>query len=340
MRTLLSIFLLFLMAACGKQRDQEAYQFFLRGNDQLLRQDYDQAGRFYTEAIQKKPEFPEALTNRGLVYIQQGNYEKALSDLNNSLKINPRLGSTYQNRGNLFSMQGNYANALRDLEEAVKFIPDSSTAWAFLGNAQYMTGQEDLAMASFQKAEQLRPSDYTTYAFRGWVYVLRKEYEKARQDFENVLKYRPNEPSTVNNLSMVTTMLGDPKKGLEWADRAVKLTEGKLLAYSVNNRAYALLELNRLDEAKAELDRSLRLDDNNAWAYRNLGLFYFKKQQFPQAMDALKKAERMDPSVENLYFYLGNTSQASGKNQEACTYWKKGATLKEKKSIEAAKGCS
>lgn len=325
--------------SCGNQRDQEAYQFFLRGNGQLLKQDYPQAIRFYSEAIKKKENFSEALTNRGLSYLQQGDTEKALTDLNNSLKINPKLGSTYQNRGNLFSLQGQYAPARKDLEESVKLIPDSSSAWALLGNAQYMTGQEDLAFASFDKAIQLRASDYTTYAFRGWIYVLRKEYSKAQDDFKKVLQYKTNESSSVNNLAMVSTMLGNPQEGLKWADLAVKITEGKLLAYSVNNRAFALLELNRLEDAKAELDRSIRLDETNAWAYRNLGIYYLKKADATRALEELKKAEEIDPSVDELNYYLGKTYEVMAKSAEKCKSWQKGALLKEKKALEAFKSC-
>ncbi|MDR6195238.1 tetratricopeptide repeat protein [Siphonobacter sp. SORGH_AS_0500] len=336
---LLSLLFLVFSVSCGNQREQEAYQFFLRGNDQLLKQDYPQAIRFYTEAIKKKEDFSEALTNRGLSYLQQGDTEKALSDLNNSLKINPKLGSTYQNRGNLFSLEGQYAPARKDLEEAVKLIPDSSSAWALLGNAQYMTGQEDLAFSSFDKAAQLRPSDYTTYAFRGWIYVLRKEYAKAQEDFKKVLQYKPNEPSSVNNLAMVSTMLGNPQEGLKWADLAVKITEGKLLAYSVNNRAFALLELNRLEEAKAELDRSLRLEENNAWAYRNLGIYYLKKSDAAKALQELQKAEKLDPSVDEINYYFGKTYELLGQSAEKCKSWQKGAALHEKKALEAAKTC-
>lgn len=339
MRLVPLFFLALFMLSCGNQRDQEAYQFFLRGNDQLLKQDYPQAIRFYTEALKKKEDFSEALTNRGLSYLQQGDSEKALTDLNNSLKINPKLGSTYQNRGNLFSLQGQYAPARRDLEEAVKLIPDSSSAWALLGNAQYMTGQEDLAFTSFDKATQLRAADYTTYAFRGWIYVLRKEYAQAQEDFKKVLQYKTNEPSSVNNLAMVSTMLGNPQEGLKWADLAVKITEGKLLAYSVNNRAFALLELNRLDEAKAELDRSLRLDEHNAWAYRNLGMYYLKKAEPQKALEVLEKAEQMDPSVDELNYYLGKSYELLGKSAEKCKAWQKGASLKEKKAVEAFKAC-
>lgn len=335
----LLLFLSIFLISCGDQKGQEAYQFFIRGNEQLLKANYPEAIRFYDEALKKKPEFPEALTNRGVAHTQRGEMDQAIEDLNNSLKINNKVGNTYQARGNYFTLTGDFAKARQDLEEAVKLIPDSSASWALLGNAQYMSGQEEQAFQSFDRAVKVRPSDYSIYAFRGWIYVLRKEYDKAAADFRQALKYRPDEPSTVNNLSMVTTQLGDAQEGLKIADKAVKITEGKLLAYAVNNRAFALLELNRPDDAKPELDRSIRLDDQNAWAYRNLGIYYLKKQQHAEALAQLLKAEKMDPSVDDLYFYLGSAYKAAGRSDQACTSFRRGVTLREKKSAEAVKSC-
>lgn len=336
----LFLFLSIFLISCGDQKGQEAYQFFIRGNEQLLKANYPEAIRFYDEALKKKPEFAEALTNRGVAHTQQGKMKEALEDLDNSLRINNKVGNTYQARGNYFTLTSDFVKARQDLEEAVKLIPDSSASWALLGNAQYMTGQEDLAFQSFSQAAKVRPSDYTIYAFRGWIYVLRKDYEKAAADFREALKYRPDEPSTVNNLSMVTTQLGNAAEGLKLADKAVKITEGKLLAYAVNNRAFALLELNQLDEAKQELDRSLRLEEQNAWAYRNLGIYFLKKKQAADALVQLLRAEQLDPSVDDVYFYLGSAYRESGQSDKACTAFRRGASLHEKKSEEVVKSCS
>ncbi|MFT4033111.1 MAG: tetratricopeptide repeat protein [Siphonobacter sp.] len=333
------LFAIILLISCGKQSEQEAYQFFIRGNEQLLFQNYSQAIYFYSEAIKKKPEFPEALTNRGLAYIEEGKTDKALEDLDKSLQINNKLGSTYQVRGQLYTALNDFNKARTDLEQAVKIVPDSSTAWALLGNAQYMTGQEDLSFHSFTKAQELKPGNYLTYALRGWVYVLQKKYELARKDFEQSLAQRPGEASTINNLSMVLTQLGHPDLGLEKANDAVKRTHGKLLAYAVNNRAYALLGLNRLPEAIEEIERSLRLDDQNAWAYRNRAIYYLKTQQANKALEDLQHAEQLDASVEDLYFQLGNAYKALGKDPQSCVAWKKGASLGEAHAKVAALGC-
>jgi tetratricopeptide (TPR) repeat protein len=55
-----------LTVSCSNDRTDEAAQFFLRGNVQLQKREYREAIRYYSEALDKKPDFADAYNNRGL----------------------------------------------------------------------------------------------------------------------------------------------------------------------------------------------------------------------------------------------------------------------------------
>jgi tetratricopeptide (TPR) repeat protein len=50
-------------------------------------------------AIQLSPEFPKAYFNRGGLFLNQKNYEKAIEDYSTALSIDPTYAKAYFNRG-------------------------------------------------------------------------------------------------------------------------------------------------------------------------------------------------------------------------------------------------
>ncbi len=57
-----------------------------------------------------------------------------------------------------------------------------------------------------------------------------------------------------------------------------------------NNLAMALFRTNKLDEAKAELDKVLKSDASNFNALDGMGIVLLKKEKYREAMDYLQKA--------------------------------------------------
>ena len=71
-----------LFTACQSDGDKrEATDFFLRGNTKFKEKEYHESIKWYTEAVQKQAQFPDAYYNRGLVYQSLEKNEEALADL-------------------------------------------------------------------------------------------------------------------------------------------------------------------------------------------------------------------------------------------------------------------
>jgi len=58
--------------------------------------------------------------------------------------------------------------------------------------------------------------------------------------------------------------------------------------------------LNRQSDALPLLQESLRRDAQNAWAHRNMGLYYLNQKQASAAIESLRQAEKLDASVDQL----------------------------------------
>ena len=59
-----------------------------------------------------------AYNNRGLAYINKGQYDEAISDCTKAIEINPELAEAYSNRGGAYYFRKEYDNAWDDVEKA------------------------------------------------------------------------------------------------------------------------------------------------------------------------------------------------------------------------------
>jgi len=103
-----------------------AEAFFERGDEDMLRGDYDSAIEHYTVAIKADPEQVYVYLARGQAYLYSEKYEKAVADFSAVIDLAPRLADGYQWRGNAYRALGRTEEAERDFRRAAELNPYSS----------------------------------------------------------------------------------------------------------------------------------------------------------------------------------------------------------------------
>jgi tetratricopeptide (TPR) repeat protein len=87
--------------------------------------------RDFTEAI-KTPHQNDSLrsvcfANRGIAFINSGNFDSAVSDLNKAIELDPRSGFAYAGRGLAYLRKDKVEAARRDASKALSLNPDKET---------------------------------------------------------------------------------------------------------------------------------------------------------------------------------------------------------------------
>jgi tetratricopeptide (TPR) repeat protein len=103
---------------------------------------------------------PYLLSSRGLAYLQIGELERGLDDINRALEIDPEYAAGYDRRAYAYFLLGNYERSKQDLDEALSRIatlPPQARAelhyhCALLLQAQ---GRRDAALADLGEASKL-----------------------------------------------------------------------------------------------------------------------------------------------------------------------------------------
>jgi tetratricopeptide (TPR) repeat protein len=75
------------------------------------KKDYDQAIRYYTEAIAAQPSLTIAYSNRALAYGANGDFDRGIADYSKAIEIDRSDARSYVGRGDLYSKKHDYTEA-------------------------------------------------------------------------------------------------------------------------------------------------------------------------------------------------------------------------------------
>ena len=123
---------------------------------------------------------------------------------------------------------------------------------------------------------------------------------------------------------------GNFREALVEVNRA--LDEEPSEPYFLNNRGYIYLQMDSLDLALSDINRSIVLNPQNGWAYRNKGIYSYKNQEYDRALDLFIRAERTNDFIDEIFYFKGLTLEKMGREEEACQSWKKGMENSELRS--------
>lgn len=91
-----------------------------QGMNYLKSNDYDNAIKEFTVAIQKYPPYDVAYSNRAVAYMQQKKFNKAMDDLKKAEEINPSNATVHYNFVALYSLQNQLDRALDSLDRTLE----------------------------------------------------------------------------------------------------------------------------------------------------------------------------------------------------------------------------
>ena len=97
--------------------------------------------------------------------------------------------------------------------------------------------------------------------------------------------------------------------------RAIAVTRDNFIAY--NAIGYALLSLNRIDEAKTYIEKALAINPNYDEAYNNYGVCLTKKGDYANAGSNFSRAITINPKYTAAYVNLGLNQDRMGYPEEA-----------------------
>lgn len=98
------------------------------------------------------------LVNRGILYMRNGNFRRAMTDYNNALEMDPENGEAYLNIGAAYIYEQDYLPAIDALNRAIEL--ETTDLWAAYYNrgiANEQSGDLTSAYWDFVQSQELNP---------------------------------------------------------------------------------------------------------------------------------------------------------------------------------------
>lgn len=145
----------------------------------------------FNELISRDPLNASHYNNRGLVYFQMSELDKAISDYNHAIQLNPLLDSVYNNRANYYACRGQLLSAILDYDIAIDLNPSNVRAWINQGITFRELHMFERAMECFDVALSFHRLEGNIYAERGRTYHLWGDWNVAITNYNRAIAYLP-----------------------------------------------------------------------------------------------------------------------------------------------------
>lgn len=236
-----------------------------KGNDAYKAKKFEEAISLYDQAI---AEFPHDMTyhnNKAAVYMEMGEYDKAISLLQGVLEIRYDInsankeGATFEKVGKVMARIATCLYKQCKFEESKEMYQKALTEDNNRHTRNAMRDM-DTAWEKHKKTAYLDPVKAEEHRTQGNSYFKEQKWAEAKQEYDEAIKRNPDDPRSYSN-------------------RAATLT--KLLAYP---------------DALRDLDICLKLDPTFVKAYSRRGTIHFFTKEYNKALEDYDAGLKIDPT--------------------------------------------
>ena len=148
------------------------------------RNEFFDAIKAYTQAINLDPNNALAYYNRGLAFYHLQNQAAALADFSKTIELEPDVAVTYRKRGLILLYLKDYEGAIADFSQVAQLTPDDPHAYLGIAAANVLLGNIAEAMPDFDRAIALDSNFAIAYFLRGGAYSELGDRAAALEDYQ------------------------------------------------------------------------------------------------------------------------------------------------------------
>jgi len=171
---------------------EKAAKAYNKAREAFAKNKRDEALTHLETALRLFPEYAQALTLRGLLYIDDEKPQQALGPLEQAVKYDYGYGMGYVVLGAAYNMLSRYDDATRSLQHAIALLPTSWQAQFEMSKAELGKGQYQEALRHVDRAAELAPPQFgAIHLVRAHALLGLKNYSNAVTELEQYLGANP-----------------------------------------------------------------------------------------------------------------------------------------------------
>jgi protein O-mannosyl-transferase len=264
----------------------------------IYSKDYSDPMTFFSSAIASNSDNVGALNARGVEYMQNGNIQESLADLDRAIEIYPYYSTPYFNKGLIYHSVGDHIKAEYSFSQALKYdtlLPEVASRHP---NILYNLSEEKIVLKKYDDAIVLlkialkrSPTNGDLYNNLGFSYYSTAKYDSALYAFSKAIEFQPNSASYYTNRGLTKYSLKDFKGALADYSRVLAIDPNS--AGPWYNSGNTKIELNDFEGAISDLSMAIKINPNWGEAYFHRGRAYSKLNKQAEAKENLNRALKL-----------------------------------------------
>jgi tetratricopeptide (TPR) repeat protein len=264
----------------------------------------------------------------GRIYSAQKKYREAVAALESAALYNPDSQDVLIDLAIAYFDSEQYEKALAPLRKALARDQQSVSVHHMLGKTLFMRGEFVQATAELETALKLSPGDYDIAYTLGLAYLKQHQFAPAKRIYDLMLGGLSERPQLHIIFGRAYRETGFLPEAIEEFKKAVALDPHFPRAHYYLGLTYLLKDgAAKLSDASEEFKIELAANPNEFFANYYLGIIYVIERKWDAAIGLLEKASRIQPKNPDPYFHLGQAYQGVEKHAQAIEVLKKAIAL-------------
>ena len=262
----------------------------------------------------------------GKTFYLLGKMSDSADIYNNVLHKNKDDWDCYYHIGLIFLNKKKYEKAEEYINMALNLNPCKEVLIAS-GKIYLKKGNKDQAIQRFEDALKLSPDDKNLMSTLGSLYLKAKDYEKAVDYFNKVLEVDKKYSKSLLGLAAINQLNGKFEEAYELLSMGYSSNNNS--AYLWNNLGMWFFAKEKKIFAATCLKRALYLAPFEWFISFNLGLVYLKNEQYVTAFVHMNTAANLSKNQPNVYLYLAIICSELNNDGNAKNCFERALSLKE-----------
>lgn len=289
----------------SQEKEDPLSPLLRQASDAIEKMDFAAALEPLQKYIAQRPDEPYPHFQLGYAYAGLKRSEDAKAEFSRAVALDPKMAAAYQNLG-LVLMDSDPAAAAEAFLHQAELQPTDGRPRFLAGFCLEHAGKFPEAIAQYRASVELSPKEYEPHFSLGRVLLRSNDAAGAEEQFREAIALRGDSAPAPARLGLASALLAQKK--YEAASEALadylKLNPEDRPARI--DRASALLNLGRLDEALAELDRAEAGAAPNPESLKMRAEIFMRQNKWKEAGDTLKQAASASPQDAELTAWMGH----------------------------------
>ena len=294
---------------------QNPAPILLSGEAQLGLKNYDEARRFFQEALEVQPGNFKAQRGLARVALAQRNFSEAEKQLDISLQNPSEELEAWSLTGQLELMRGNFEAALKAYQSAESLGSISPAIRIGLIRSLLALNRPDEADVHIRTLHDASPNHPLINYYRGVSARIQGNMELAEEALREVLRVRANHIQTLLLLGSIKLEQGDLRQAEESLTKFVNAAPEHVPGAMLLAQTY--LELGQPADAVEVLKPLEQSASESARFLGMLGSAYLRDQTYQRGTELLERAARLDPNATDIRAQLAVSHLVTGAPDKA-----------------------